>query len=346
MENEVRCGIDINTTVFDDCLFDQMSGKINLGMIDFSEDGAKDKICRFLVKSMINRTMSMFKYKLPDTIPERSFKLQLLLNGHTEIIQKDGKFYSVVCGLGGKPDEYYMPTWAIMANPILGSKTYNIHKDCVVVPNDELYMGLVPLCRYYASQLVENTITKRLVTINSRMMYVLVAGDNDAYRDIQALYKDLADGKQKAILDETFDISNSMKSLPYTDSNASRLISGFIEHEQYLKASWFNDIGISYNYNMKRESITSTEAELGSDALSPFIDNMYNTQKRAFEEVKKIFGIDIDIEYDSSWKYFKEKLDIESNQLKQSIEQNKNSTQMETPKEENKDDTEPTEKTD
>ena len=92
-------------------------------------------------------------------------------------------------------------------------------------------------------------------------------------------------------------------------------MTNLIEYHQYLKASWFNEIGLNANYNMKRESINSEEAQLNSDSLLPLIDNMLSCRQQAAEKINAMFGTNISVELSSSWEDNQEELDAELDAL-------------------------------
>ena len=129
---------------------------------------------------MFNRLQSMFEYKgLPDTIPQRNVELMLQTNGNVCITKVEGKLYAFTGGLGGEPNEYYMPTIYTVANPYLNfSKNLKIDKDCIVIPNDALYIGLLPMFNRYASMLAENDATIRIADINARIINIISASDD------------------------------------------------------------------------------------------------------------------------------------------------------------------------
>ena len=74
-----------------------------------------------------------------------------------------------------------------------------------------------------------------------------------------------------------------------------------IESEQYIKASWYNDLGLNANYNMKRESINSGESQLNDDALLPLIDDMLQCRKNAIEKINSMFDTSISVSLASAW---------------------------------------------
>ena len=58
------------------------------------------------------------------------------------------------------------------------------------------------------------------------------------------------------------------------------------------------------NYNMKRETITSSEAQLGEGSLKPLPDDMMDMRKIACKEANELWGgdLNIEVEFASSWR--------------------------------------------
>ena len=261
----------------------------------------KERSVRTYVNYMLNRVQSMFKYNgLPDTIPQKMIELYIMVNGHAVIIEHEGSLYVCFGNWGGEPDEYYVPKNYIVANPYLNLfKTYTIGEDCVLAHNDSLYYGLMPMFQRYASLLVENDITMRMVDINSRISALIDAKDDSTYASAQKYLSDIEAGENGVIASQAF--FDGITTQPYGEHNYQRL-TDLIEFHQYMKASWFNELGLNSNYNMKREAITSNESQLNDDMLLPLIDDMFNCRQLWIEQVNDMFGTDWSIEWSSSWK--------------------------------------------
>ena len=88
---------------------------------------------------------------------------------------------------------------------------------------------------------------------------------------------------------------------PYGNTGSTNAIQNLIELQQYLKASQYNDLGLNANYNMKRESLNSTESQLNDDALMPFIDDMIANREEGLDQFNKMFGTNIKVKKSSSW---------------------------------------------
>ena len=264
----------------------------------------KVNLTREYVGYMLARTQSMFVYSgLPETIPQRALELLLQTKGHVCFAKTtDGELYAVNGGMGGQPDGYYMPTEYVVANPVLKFPSANlkIGKDCVVIPSDSVYMGLRPMFSRYASLICENDISMRMLDINARIFSLLSAPDDRTKSAAETYLKNVEAGKLGVIAESAF--LDGIRAQPYASPGQSGAMTDLIEYQQYLKAGWFNDLGLQANYNMKRESINSNEAQLNEDALLPLVDNMLNCRKQGIEAVNKMFETNITVELAPIWK--------------------------------------------
>ena len=234
--------------------------------------------------------------------------MYLQCNGNCIITKVNDNLYAFTGGLSGIPNEYYFPTQYTVANPALNlSKVYTINKDCVLIPNDSLYIGLLPLIVKYSNQLAENDITLTIADINARITSLISASDDKTYKSALEYINQIQNGKLGIIAENA--LLDGIKAQPYSAS-ASNQITNLIEYHQYLKASLFNDLGLNANYNMKRESINSGESQLNNDALYPLIDDMLNSRKQAIDKVNKMFNTNISVELSSSWKDNKIELEL------------------------------------
>lgn len=284
--------------------------KFGLNLYDFND---KERCQRNYIMYMLNRTQRLFEYKgLPDTIPQRMLEFMLQINGFACFAKHNGKLYAFYGGLGGEPDEYYRPTTCVVSNPALKfSDTFKIHENCVIVRNDSFLYGLIPLFSRYATAMVENDISFRMASINSRIEMLLSAPDDATKKAAEKFLEDLADGKLGVIAENAFLDGIKAQEVGRT----MRTFTDLIEYQQYLKASWFNEIGLNANYNMKREKLSTTESQMNNDALLPLVEDMLENRRQCIEEVNEMFGTEISVDFASSWEKLIEEMEAESNQL-------------------------------
>lgn len=260
----------------------------------------KESLVRSHIRYMFTRTAQMFKYKgLPVTIPAYILEQQMQGLGHCIIAERDYQFYSFTGGIGGLPDVYYRGTEYVVANPGLNfDKSYKIDEDCVFCRNDHMLNGLMPLHRRYATLLAENELSFYVAEINSRLQW-LFNGSTDADKlTADNLIRDLERGNLSAVASPEF--TGGIQLQPGAQY-ASQTIREIIEAEQYIKASWYNELGLDSNYNMKRESLTMTESQMNTDALLPMIDDMFECRQEMCKKLADMYGLEVSVEYNSAW---------------------------------------------
>lgn len=273
----------------------------------------KDASVNYYCLQFLSRSLQMFRYtKIPESIPKRDLELLYQVNGfaiHTRVTVENGVGrvdlengtpYAFFGGLGGLLNEYYNPTKATVANPFLNfNAELTDGVDCVIVYNDSMHQGLMPIYQRYATLLTENDISIYLADINARLITLLQSDNDTAHKSALAFIDKIKKGDLSVIASKSF--LEGIKAIPYATSGSANIITQLIELEQYLRAGVFNDIGLNANYNMKREAINSTEAQMGTDALLPLTDDMLFNRRYGHERVKQILGYDIECEFGSAW---------------------------------------------
>ena len=261
----------------------------------------KDSI-RFMHRNhLLSKVITMFEDEgLPETIPQYNLEDILLRGGHCLITHVDVKetdvpfesgLYALHGNGGGEPNPYYYPTQYVVANPFLNiSKTYTIGDNNVLAKNTSFFFPLLPLIEYTAHQLTENETTLNVAMVNTRIMTILTANDSTIAEACKKYMENIKNGELSFITDNRSDFLDGVKTHPYASTGNSNVITQILETEQYLKGSFYNEIGLNANYNMKRESINGEEAGLNEDGLTPLVVDMLNCRKKMCDEVNEMFG--------------------------------------------------------
>lgn len=252
----------------------------------------------------LDRTQQMFRWEgLPDTIPQRELELYLQTNGECFITEHEGNLYAYLGGQGGEPDEYYRPTLYTVSNPAQNlSHSFKIGEDGVLVRNDTLELGLIPLISEYGVLRAHSLITLKVALINARIPSIASATTDTELESAKKYFKDIADGKLGVVTDSTF--TDGLRTSPYAAS-ANRSIQDALECDQYIRATLFNELGLSSQTNMKRANMTEREVALGDDSLIPLLDDMLESRKKAADAINKMFGTNITVSLNSVWEHNK-----------------------------------------
>lgn len=274
---------------------------------------------------MFDRTNQMFEYSnLPETIPGYMLELYLQINGHVCVTKVNGNLYALPGGLGGAPDPYYRPTLYVVANPGLAySASLKIlnhfppfgkqdsQGECILVRNDTNMRGLFYLFSRYATQLAENDVSIRSAQINSRHQVLISADTDQKIASANAYLKGVEEGRISAV--GSPDFLEGIKTANMSVQSSNTVIQ-LIELQQYLKASWYNEIGLNANFNMKREYLSEEELRASTDVLLPLIDDMLKCREDAVSGINSTYGTSIIVKKNSAWENKQKELDTAQKQ--------------------------------
>lgn len=330
----------LNEVIMDDEFFG-LTGFEGFGIRSrqyFSEKrkNRKTLLTRYNIVMMLRRTLQMFDWKIEwrgetcKTIDKRNLELLVQSTGLAGLVEIDGNIYALFGTMGGQPNWNYMPTKFIFVNAYLNqSGERNIYdlkdggkKNCVIIPNDSMYQGMIPVLSYHSELITEIELTKKAVLVWARAPHTFTAPTSNGVEDIKSYLKDLEKGNLSAIYDRN--MLKDMKDLGSDTSISRGSVTQILEALQYEKASLFNDIGLEMNYNMKRETITSSEAQLGEGSLKPLPDDMMDMRKIACKEANELWGgdLNIEVEFASSWRDLHTSIELDLRKKEAETEEN------------------------
>ena len=289
-------------------------GAIPPDLLQYVKD--KKKSSKYWFQYLLVRTKMMFQYKgLPDTIDSTILERYLQVNGIACITEVDGKLYAFNGSMGGKQDIYYKPTLFVVANPhfkqtfskniIIGEEGTDFNESPidsqpgVLMRNDSEWVGLSPLIAKYSVMLAENLLTIRSADVMLRIIALITASSDKSYKSAMAYLNKLEKGEFGAISDDSF--SENQINMQSPPSNNGSYLTQFIELHQYLIGSFFNELGLRANYNMKREAIGQGESSMDEDAIMPLCDDMLLRRKEDVAKINSMYGTDISVDYSSAW---------------------------------------------
>lgn len=253
------------------------------------------------VDYMLAKSIPMFEWEgLPDSLPYRELEKMLQISGYAFLAEHEGQIYAFNGGLGGEPDVYGNPSQIVVASPALKlNKTFDLEKDGVLISNDDLRLGLLPLYERFAFMQTETDINLTLYGYNTRINRLISASDDKTKESAELAVKRAIDG-DIAIVSENA-IWEGISIHTGTSQNTGTAKS-LIELAQFYRASLYNEIGLSANTNLKRERLVSAEVEQGEDSIFPLVLSMLKCRVNAVEKINAFFGLEIKVDFGSVWK--------------------------------------------
>ena len=272
---------------------------------DFEEYSLADLV-QYYIGLMFNRTLMMFEWKnLPDNMTSFDMEKFTQLRGKTIFLKDkaDGNRFYILDGSPWNNISWnYEPTQAIVVNPSLNGlkNEYTLGKDCVLVRNDYLMMGLYPIFEKNSIDMANTDISIRFANFNTRLKSIFTSDDDNTKDSINTLIEKVWKG-EKPVAVVTNDLyKKSVEGISYSNTQNND-IKNLMELKQYQLAQFYIELGINANYNMKRESVSADEFRMNDDALMPLIDQMLECRKMACKQINELFGLNIDVELNSAW---------------------------------------------
>ena len=252
---------------------------------------------------LLNLVINMFEYRnLPEGIRKRDLEINLIMTGHAVVVaKKDGSLFTPLTNLFGY-DEYYQPTWAVFANPVvITAKKYTIGKDCEIIYNnslqDSIYYikadsGLSSFVSRYARQLADIESTANIYTVNSRLLSIPVSNDNAVRESLFAFFKNLVMGKRAVVSDSS--IIENFRNVDINRSGIKDGINDWLIARDKILEQFFRDLGIRMT-NQKKAQVNIDEVESNDQLLLISADDMLKAREEGIERINSMFGTNIEV---------------------------------------------------
>lgn len=253
-----------------------------------------------IVDGIFNKTLTMFLYNnLPDTLPIEEIEKILQLNGTGFITMIDEKIVILQGSYNYEKVDIYNRPYEI--NCYLPNKrkyqTFKID-DGVIIKNDYLERGLLPIFKKWGYLINESEITLIIANKFKRMIKTFIANDDPTAESVKSYLNKIDNGETSLIIGNI--LYDSIKVDGETNSNT---LHELIEYDNYIKSELYKEIGLYSNDNMKKERLVTSEIETGLNSIYPLVDNMLNCRKQAVIKVNEKYNTNIDVEFTSSWEY-------------------------------------------
>lgn len=262
---------------------------------------SKEKNVQNIIDGVLNKTLTMFIYtNLPDSLPIDEIEKILQLSGvgfvttiDEQLVILKGTYNYDKVDIYNRPYEIncYLPS----------KKQFKMFKisDGVLIKNDYLERGLLPIFKKWGYLINESELTLIIANRFKRMVKTFIANDDPTAESVRTYLTKVDNGESSVIT------SNLLwESIKIDGENSSNnTLHELIEYDNYIKSELYKEIGLYSNDNMKKERLISSEVENGMNSIFPLVDNMMNCRKQAISKINEKFNTNISVEFTSSWEY-------------------------------------------
>ena len=259
----------------------------------------KKQISKAVRDYLFATAMTMFRYEgLPDNVRPEDLERMLLENGELIFTKWHDEFY--IFQFTGAGKQNYLGEWNSyqVSNPYINCNEVFTDKDAVRVRNTDNSVSLAGMLDMYSELLSESYITLNMSDVNARLNFLISAGDNATKASAELFLKQVYDGKQGIIGSQPL-----LDSLSVNPLAEHRDFQSVIELNKFYYSDFFQKIGLTNLYNNIHDRISATETEFTATSIYPFVDNMMKNRAKAVEKINKLFGLNVSVEFTSSWDY-------------------------------------------
>ena len=202
-------------------------------------------------------------------------KLKKFVCGYADMVKDDSN----------EPINYYC--WNLATNK--KSYTLKIGEDVILCWNNSLHLSDLPIINWYCDMIKECDISMKCQILNTRLIPVVAATDDDVKKQIEEAYKGILMGKPVVITAELID---ELKSVPVTDNTALDKMQYLTSFNESINKRLYGEFGIEVDNKDKRAQVNNDELHGEKDLLTLNYLSYYMERKDFVERLKDA-GIDV-----------------------------------------------------
>ena len=272
------------------------NAQVQPGLIHCSDNSLTLYFARYLIQ----KALSVFEWKLPETWAHNYFLYTLFLKGYIAVINTD-KFGVIPqnCGLYGY-NVMYQPTHAVIANPLLkGNLRPQIDKQCTVLRLCPDYGGIFDMVMYYADLMACASQTTTVNLINTKFSYVFFADGKAQAETFKKLFDNFSSGQPATVVDkQLLDEQGNPRWQLFTQNIQQAYIADKnLEVLKRLDEMFNREIGIPETNEDKKERLLTDEVNTNIIESLSKADMWLKELQKGCEKTKQMFGIDISVKW-------------------------------------------------
>lgn len=249
---------------------------------------------QFFQRYLWQDLIGVIKWEIPKHWNYDYFTYCLYMYGYVCVLNTD-KFGVIPqqCGLSGY-DVFYAPNRCIVTNPLLkGITEPRIGIDCELIYVNADYGPMWDLITFYADLMALTVASIGTNLINSKLAYLLVAGNKAKAETLKNMYQEISGGSPAYVIDEEM---ISRDGTPLWQIFDSHLGSNYITDKllvdfQKIINLFHTAIGIPNANTEKKERMIVDETNANNVATAIGTETRLERMERQAKKVEQMFGI-------------------------------------------------------
>jgi hypothetical protein len=261
---------------------------------------AESGIAHYFRRYLLQKAMSVFEWKLPETWSRDYFLYVLYCQGYISVINTDK--YGVIpqwCGLRGY-DIFYRPNTAVITNPLLkGFKELRIDKQCTLFKLQPDYGGILDLVNYYSDMMALCSETASVNLLNSKLSYVFTASGKGVAESFKKMYDQIASGNPITVVDKALFKPDGTPLWQAFEQNVGQnyIVGDVLSDMRKIETMFDTDIGIPNANTDKKERLITDEVQANNTETSSKCELWLEELQKVCDKTRKMFGIEISVDW-------------------------------------------------
>lgn len=280
-----------------------MYGEIDLYNSSFSPSTVHVKnttLQRYFRKYLLQKAISVFKWKLPEEWDEDYFKYVLYGLGYIAVLNT--RSFGVICqgGALGGYNLYYRPSYIMITNPLLKETiTADIDVDCAIIKLQPDYSSIMDIVGYYADQMALASEALGLNLVNVKTGIIFGAKDKTQAESYKKMYDKLNTGDPAVFIDKNLlDDQGKPNWMPFVQNMTQQYISDkLLSDIRKIESMFDTEIGIPNANTDKAERLITDEVNANNVETATRCELWLESIRKGIKKANSMYGLDISVDW-------------------------------------------------
>lgn len=280
-----------------------MYGEIDLYNSSFSPSTVHVKntmLQRYFRKYLLQKAISVFKWKLPEEWDEDYFKYILYGLGYIAVLNT--RSFGVICqgGALGGYNLYYRPSYIMITNPLLKETiTADIDVDCAIIKLQPDYSSIMDIVGYYADQMALASEALGLNLVNVKTGIIFGAKDKTQAESYKKMYDKLNTGDPAVFIDKNLlDDQGKPNWMPFVQNMTQQYISDkLLSDIRKIESMYDTEIGIPNANTDKAERLITDEVNANNVETATRCELWLESIRKGIKKANSMYGLDISVDW-------------------------------------------------
>ena len=280
-----------------------MYGEIDLYNSSFSPSTVHVKntmLQRYFRKYLLQKAISVFKWKLPEEWDEDYFKYVLYGLGYIAVLNT--RSFGVICqgGALGGYNLYYRPSYIMITNPLLKETiTADIDVDCAIIKLQPDYSSIMDIVGYYADQMALASEALDLNLVNVKTGIIFGAKDKTQAESYKKMYDKLNTGDPAVFIDKNLlDDQGKPNWMPFVQNMTQQYISDkLLSDIRKIESMYDTEIGIPNANTDKAERLITDEVNANNVETATRCELWLESIRKGIKKANSMYGLELSVDW-------------------------------------------------